>query len=107
MNAPQLLNLTEVCKQTSLCKTSIYIIPDFPRPIKIGGADAPMQGGSRWVKSEVVAWLRSRIEARGGSLGAIIVTTGSRNSAQRLYERVLAFRPWRQSHIFLMMMMKS
>jgi predicted DNA-binding transcriptional regulator AlpA len=67
MDNLQLVTLSEVCNQTSLGKTSIYTISDFPRPIKLGGAVATMQGGARWVKSEVELWIRGRITLRDAS----------------------------------------
>jgi predicted DNA-binding transcriptional regulator AlpA len=56
--------LPAVIDKTGLCRTSIYTISDFPKPVKIKGAGAPVQGGSRWVEEEVVAWMLSRINAR-------------------------------------------
>lgn len=58
------ISLGEVRSLTGLSKTSIYTVPDFPRPVKIGGAAACAQGGARWVESEVLGWMRSRIEIR-------------------------------------------
>jgi len=49
---------------TGVSRTSVYTIPDFPKPIKIKGATATVQGGSRWVESEVILWMQSRIETR-------------------------------------------
>lgn len=56
--------IATVCQLVGMSKTSIYTIKDFPCPIKIGGADATVQGGSRWVESEVVGWMQSRIQLR-------------------------------------------
>jgi predicted DNA-binding transcriptional regulator AlpA len=63
------INLQIVIAITGLCRTSVYTIPDFPKPIKIGGYDASTQGGSRWVKEEVVEWMLSRIQARDAMQG--------------------------------------
>ena len=60
----RLLCLATVSGLTSLSKTSIYCIQDFPKPIKIQGAGASAQSGARWVESEVYAWMNSRIQLR-------------------------------------------
>jgi len=60
----RLLCLATVSGLTSLSKTSIYCIQDFPKPIKIQGVGASAQSGARWVESEVYAWMKSRIELR-------------------------------------------
>lgn len=57
-----------VCEMTGLGRTSLYTLPDFPRPLKIGGIGAPVQGGSRWVESEVLAWMRMRVQMRDGQV---------------------------------------
>lgn len=61
---PRFLHLSAVQSATGLSKTSIYTIPDFPKPLKIGGEEATAQGGSRWVEAEVLAWMLSRIQVR-------------------------------------------
>ena len=58
------LCLQLVCGLTSLSKTSVYTISDFPKPIKIRGSGATAQGGSRWVESEIAGWMQSRIQLR-------------------------------------------
>lgn len=59
------LGLAVVSSITGLSKTSIYSgISDFPKPIKIKGAGSSKQSGSRWVESEVLAWMVSRIQLR-------------------------------------------
>lgn len=63
-NKIRLIGLPEVLGMTSLSKTSVYVISDFPKPIKIGGSDATAQGGSRWVEVEVIEWMNSRIKMR-------------------------------------------
>jgi predicted DNA-binding transcriptional regulator AlpA len=60
----RLLCLATVSGLTSLSKTSIYCIQDFPKPIKIQGVGASAQSGARWVESEVYAWINSRIQLR-------------------------------------------
>lgn len=66
----RLLCLLAVIDITSLSKSSIYGIEDFPKPIKIRGSAATAQGGARWVESEVIAWMNSRIELRDATGGA-------------------------------------
>jgi prophage regulatory protein len=63
-NNIKFIDLPCVKSLTSLGKSSIYSISDFPRPIKIRGNDAHAQGGARWVESEVQSWMRSRIQMR-------------------------------------------
>lgn len=60
----RLLCLATVSSLTSLSKTSIYCIRDFPKPVKIQGVGASAQSGARWVESEVYAWMNSRIQLR-------------------------------------------
>lgn len=62
----RIISLPEVLFQTSISKTSVYTLPDFPKPIKIGGASARSQGGARWVEAEVQAWIQSKIDQRAG-----------------------------------------
>lgn len=57
------IGIPTVCQMTDLSKTSVYTIHDFPKPIKIK-AGAGMQGGARWVESEVIEWMQSRIQLR-------------------------------------------
>lgn len=61
---PILVDLDQVKRIAGLSRTSIYTLPDFPRPIKIGGAGASAQGGARWVLSEIQDWVKSRISMR-------------------------------------------
>lgn len=61
--------LPQVCDLTGLSKTSCYTIPDFPKPIKIKGSGATAQGGARWVDSEIIGWMQSRISMRDGKAG--------------------------------------
>jgi len=55
------LCMSAVMAMTGLSKSTIYSTPDFPRPIKV---DTTARGGSRWVESEVLAWMVSRIQLR-------------------------------------------
>jgi len=57
------LRLPAVLEKTGLSKTSVYTLPNFPRPIKIK-AGAALQGGARWVESELDEWMQSLIQSR-------------------------------------------
>lgn len=57
------LRLPAVLEKTGLSKTSAYTLPSFPRPVKIK-AGAGMQGGARWVESEIDEWMQSLIQLR-------------------------------------------
>ena len=63
-NQIRFICIAVVCQLVGMSKTSIYTINDFPRPVKIKGAGAPRQGGARWVESEVISWMQSRIQQR-------------------------------------------
>ena len=54
------LRLPAVKAVTGRGRSSIYADPTFPKPIKLG----PRAVG--WLKSEIDAWLESRIAARDG-----------------------------------------
>ena len=59
------LSLAAVIDMTGVSKTSIYAgIHDFPKAIKIHGAGASVQSGARWVESEIIDWMKSRIHLR-------------------------------------------
>jgi prophage regulatory protein len=56
----QLLNITDTREAVVLSKSKIYALMaagGFPRPLKIGKA-------SRWLASEVSAWIQSQAENR-------------------------------------------
>lgn len=59
-----LVDLDQLKHIVGLSRTTIYTLPDFPKPIKIGGAGASAQGGARWILSEVHDWIRLRISMR-------------------------------------------
>lgn len=63
------LGLPEVKEITGLGKTTIYTISDFPKPIKIHGKGAASQSGVRWVESEILGWMESRIRVRNAQIG--------------------------------------
>ncbi|WP_314341301.1 AlpA family phage regulatory protein [Acinetobacter guillouiae] len=65
-NTVQMLRLHELIKMIGLSRSSIYdrlnrrskrYDPDFPTPVKLNNA-------SRWLLSEVEAWIESKISAR-------------------------------------------
>ena len=55
----RLLSRREVELKTSLKKSTIYALPDFPRPLRITARR------SAWRASEVQAWINSRVRAGG------------------------------------------
>jgi prophage regulatory protein len=62
------LTLREVSKRTGRGKTRIYADmrrdpPAFPRPVKDGSS-------SRWVESEIAAWIRDKVTVRDGQVAA-------------------------------------
>lgn len=62
----RLLPLSEVIRRTSKSRTAIYAAmrtspPTFPRPIKDGFS-------SRWLESEVDAWVTARVAERDARL---------------------------------------
>jgi len=63
-----LLCLIEVMEMTSMSKTTIYVLPGFPKPVKIHGVGAKSQSGSRWVKAEIENWVESLIKLRDAGL---------------------------------------
>lgn len=64
------LRLPAVLEKTGLSKTSAYTLPNFPKPIKIKGSNAALQGGARWVESEIDAWMSDLIQLRDANGGA-------------------------------------
>jgi len=57
----QFIRLSVVLQMTSLSKTGLYEAihtGDFPRQVKINSRS------SAWVKSEVLCWIKEKIEAR-------------------------------------------
>ena len=59
--AIQLIRLVVVLEITGLSKTGLYEAinsSDFPKPVKIS------RRSSAWVKSEVLDWVKKKIEAR-------------------------------------------
>jgi prophage regulatory protein len=62
-SAPQkrLIPLADVVRKVGVCRSVIYrlaLCGEFPRPVKIGRA-------SRWLESEVDAWIVAVADARG------------------------------------------
>lgn len=72
------LCLAAVIEKTGLSKTSIYGISDFPKAIKIRGAGASPQSGSRWVDVEITNWMQSRIQLRDAQRGSVKIEGISR-----------------------------
>lgn len=59
--AYQLIRLAVVLEMTGLSKTSLYELinsNNFPKNVKIS------ERSSAWVKSEVLEWIKEKIEAR-------------------------------------------
>lgn len=56
--------LPEVIHKTGLSKSGVYSTPDFPKPIKLRGSASTDRGRSRWVESEIDAWMASRVQQR-------------------------------------------
>lgn len=66
-NQLRFIRLPDVLAKTSLSKTSVYTLPDFPKPIKIKPG-AGMQGGARWLEAEIDEWMQSLIQLRDAQL---------------------------------------
>jgi len=55
-----LIRLPEVLRRVALSRSSVYLLITkgrFPRPVKVGAR------ASRWVESDVDAWLQASIES--------------------------------------------
>lgn len=50
----KLLRLPAVCDQTGLGKSSVYAMPDFPKPLVLS------RRAVAWKQSEISAWIASR-----------------------------------------------
>ena len=55
----KLLRLPAVCELTGLGKSSVYSIPDMPKPVVLS------RRAVAWKLSEVQAWIDSRVKSRG------------------------------------------
>jgi prophage regulatory protein len=53
------LRLKDVMKQTGLCRSAVYGLPGFPKPIKLGGTRAVA-----WAEPELLKWQADQIQAR-------------------------------------------
>jgi prophage regulatory protein len=53
-----LLRLDQVRAKTGLCRSAVYALADFPKPVKLGGRRAVA-----WVSSEVDEWIQRTIAA--------------------------------------------
>jgi len=56
----ELLRLPAVCKLTTLGKSSVYSIPDFPKPVVLS------RRAVAWKKSELMRWIDSRAYSSNG-----------------------------------------
>lgn len=58
--APErLLRLPAVCEQTGLGKSSVYALPEFPKPLVLS------RRAVAWKQSEITAWIESRTKRAG------------------------------------------
>ena len=55
--AETFLRLPQVMAKSGLCRSAVYALPNFPKPVKIGGR------ATAWVESEVDAWIEATIKA--------------------------------------------
>lgn len=62
---PVLIKIEDVCTMLSVTRVTVYNImkryTDFPKPVKIGTS---RQAAAFYVKSEVHAWIKSRMAER-------------------------------------------
>lgn len=54
----RLIDTKEAIRQSGMCRTFVLTDPSFCKPVKVGRA-------TRFVESEVQAWIAARIAARG------------------------------------------
>lgn len=59
----RLIRLKEVQEMTGLCRSAIYTVAGFPRPIKLPSNDGSKGRAVAWVESEVSQWITSTIAA--------------------------------------------
>jgi prophage regulatory protein len=57
--AIKFLRLDQVRELTGLCRSAVYGLEDFPRPVKLGNSRA-----TAWVESEVIEWMGAQVAAR-------------------------------------------
>lgn len=63
--AERFLRLQETMAKSGLCRSAVYALEGFPKPVKIGGRAVA------WVESEVEAWIAETIKAnRSGESAA-------------------------------------
>lgn len=55
----RLLRLPAVCEQTGLGKSSVYALPEFPKPLVLS------RRAVAWRQSEITAWIESRTKRAG------------------------------------------
>jgi predicted DNA-binding transcriptional regulator AlpA len=54
------LRLKDVQDITGLCRSAIYGLPNFPKPVKLGTSRAVA-----WIEREVASWMQEQVRARG------------------------------------------
>lgn len=57
--AIRFIRLPEVKQLTSLCRSAILALPDFPKPVRLGTSRA-----RAWIEFEVVGWMEHQIAER-------------------------------------------
>jgi len=55
--AESFLRLPQVMERTGLCRSAVYAMEGFPKPVKLGGRAVA------WVESEVQAWIQKTIQS--------------------------------------------
>lgn len=54
--AESFLRLPQVMERTGLCRSAVYAMEGFPKPVKLGGRAVA------WVASEVDSWIQKTIQ---------------------------------------------
>jgi len=62
--AESFLRLPAVMERTGLCRSAVYAMEGFPKPVKLGGRAVA------WVASEVEAWIADTIRTNRGESAA-------------------------------------
>jgi predicted DNA-binding transcriptional regulator AlpA len=63
MEPIKFLRIKQVMELTGLCKSAVYAMTDFPRPVKLGNTDA-----TAWVLSELYEWQQRQIQKRDAAI---------------------------------------
>jgi prophage regulatory protein len=56
--AETFLRLPQVMAQTGLCRSAVYALDGFPKPVKLGGRAVA------WLESEIQSWIAKTIQAQ-------------------------------------------